>query len=307
MTRFLLTGGAGFIGSHLSDFLLQQGHHVICIDNLITGDPANIEHNIKNERFSFIRQDICRQIKIDGCIDCVLHFASPASPIDYLKIPLETMRAGSIGTFNTLDLAQQKNAKYLFASTSEIYGDPLEHPQTESYFGNVNSVGPRAVYDEAKRFSEALTMAYHRAHNVDTRIIRIFNTYGPRMRKADGRVIPNFINQALSDEPLTVYGEGKQTRSFCYVSDLVAGIYKLVNSAVHEPVNMGNPNETTVIDAAKKIIKLTGSKSKIVYCPMPVDDPKVRRPDISRAVKELGWQPAVDFEEGLIKTIKWFK
>lgn len=306
MTRFLVTGGAGFIASHLTDFLLQQGHSVICADNLITGNIANIEHNLSNENYEFVRQDVSQKIDVEGKIDFVLHLASPASPIDYYDYPIETMRVGSSGTYNALETALKNDAKLLFSSTSEIYGDPLEHPQTESYWGHVNSIGPRAVYDEAKRFSEAMIMAYHRKHKLDTRIVRIFNTYGPRMRKADGRAVPNFVNQALSGEPITVYGEGKQTRSFCYISDLVSGIYKLINSEVHEPVNMGNPNEIALIDVAKKIIKLTGSKSKIVYCPMPVDDPKVRCPDISKAMKELDWHPEVDFEEGLVKTIKWF-
>jgi len=304
--KILITGGAGFIGSHLCDFLLEKGHYVICVDNLLTGDIKNIKHNLQNKRFEFIKYDVTKPLKIPGKIDYVLHFASPASPVDYMNYPLETLDAGSAGTKNLLELAKKKKAKFLLASTSEVYGDPKVSPQSEEYFGNVNPVGPRSVYDEAKRFAEALTSAYVREKLVDVRIVRIFNTYGPRMGLDDGRVVPNFIKQALTGQPLTVYGDGSQTRSFCYVSDMVAGIYKFMYVKINEPVNLGNPKELKIIDFANAILKLTGSRSKIAYKPLPQDDPKQRRPDISKAKKELGWAPEVDLEEGLRKTIEWF-
>lgn len=304
--KIIVTGGAGFIGSHLCDFLLEKGHFVICVDNLLTGDIKNIKHNLQNKRFEFIKHDVIKPLKIAGRIDYILHFASPASPVDYMNYPLETLDVGSIGTKNLLELARKKKAKFMLASTSEVYGDPKVSPQSEEYFGNVNSIGPRSVYDEAKRFAEALTSAYQREKLVDTRIVRIFNTYGPRMGLDDGRVVPNFIKQALTGQALTVYGEGAQSRSFCYVSDLIAGIYKLMYSRVNEPVNLGNPKELKIIDFATVVLKLTGSRSKLTYKPLPQDDPKQRRPDISRAKKELGWAPAVDLEEGLRKTIEWF-
>lgn len=304
--KILITGGAGFIGSHLCDFILEKGHYVICVDNLLTGDIKNIKHNLQNKRFEFIKNDVTKSLKISGRIDYILHFASPASPVDYLNYPLETLDVGSTGTKNLLDLAKKKKSKFLLASTSEVYGDPKVSPQSEEYFGNVNSIGPRSVYDEAKRFAEAITSAYQREKLVDTRIARIFNTYGPRMGLDDGRVVPNFIKQALTGQALTVYGEGTQTRSFCYVSDMVAGIYKLMYSKLTEPVNLGNPKELKIIDFANVILKLTGSRSKVAYKPLPQDDPKQRRPDISKAKKELGWAPEVDLEEGLRKTIEWF-
>lgn len=305
--RILLTGGAGFIGSHLCDFLLAAGHEVICMDNLITGSMGNIKHNSGNKNFAFVKHDVSEHISIDGPVDFVLHFASPASPVDYLNYPIQTLKVGSLGTHNTLGLALAKKAKYLLASTSEVYGDPLVSPQKEDYWGNVNPVGPRGVYDEAKRFAESMTMAYHRYHKVDAKIVRIFNTYGPRMRKNDGRAVPNFIDQALRNEPITVYGDGSQTRSFCYVSDLVDGLYKLMISHLNQPVNIGNPHELTLIDLAKRVISLTGAKSKIEYRPLPQDDPKIRRPDISLAKSKLNWDPVVDLNEGLLKTIEWFK
>ena len=301
------TGGAGFLGSHLCDRLLAEGHRVIAIDNLITGSTDNIAHLAGNQQFSFIHHNITQFIYLAGPIDYVFHFASPASPIDYLELPIQTLKVGSLGTHNTLGLAKTKGAKFLLASTSECYGDPLQHPQTEDYWGNVNPIGPRGVYDEAKRFAEAMTMAYHRYHKIDTKIVRIFNTYGPRMRLRDGRVVPAFIGQALRDEPLTVFGDGKQTRSFCYVSDLIDGIYRLSQSDYHEPVNIGNPTEFTILEFAKLILGLTGSKSQIVYKPLPVDDPKQRRPDITLAKKLLGWEPQVDLETGLQKTIEYFR
>jgi dTDP-glucose 4,6-dehydratase len=301
--KLLVTGGAGFLGSHLCNFLLSKGHSVICVDNLITGNMANIQHLVDNRNFKFIEQDITEYIP-DKDINYVLHFASPASPIDYLKLPIETLKAGSLGTFNALDLANKKNAKFLLASSSEVYGDPLVNPQEEDYWGNVNPVGPRAVYDEAKRFAEALTMAYHRKHGIDTKIARIFNTYGPRMRKDDGRAIPMFITQALNNESLTVFGDGLQTRSFCYVSDLIEGIYKLMLSDMNEPVNLGNPNEITILELARKILEITNSKNKIVYKPLPENDPKVRRPDITRAREKLGWTPEVPLDEGLRKMME---
>lgn len=303
----LLTGGAGFIGSHLSERLILEGFRVICMDNLITGNVNNIKHLNKDKNFSFIRHDVSKEIILGGKVDYVLHFASPASPVDYLKFPIPTLKVGSLGTHNALGLAKAKKAKFLLASTSEVYGDPLKHPQKEEYYGNVNCIGPRGVYDEAKRFAEAITMAYHRFHKLDTKIVRIFNTYGERMRLHDGRVVPNFIYQALSNKPLTVYGEGKQTRSFCYVSDLVEGIYRLMLSSANYPVNIGNPNEFTILTLTKFILELTGAKSRLIFKPLPQDDPKQRKPDIARAKKILNWQPKVSLREGLVKTIEWFR
>ncbi len=306
--RVLITGGAGFIGSHLCDFLIEKGHRVICIDNLITGSLSNIKHLLKNKNFKFIKHDVTKYININEKIGYVLHFASPASPVDYLRYPIKTLKVGSLGTHNALGLAKAKKAKFLLASTSEVYGDPLIHPQKENYYGNVNPVGPRGVYDEAKRFAEAITMAYHRKHKIDTRIARIFNTYGERMRKDDGRAIPNFLSQTIRNKPLTVYGNGSQTRSFCYISDMVNGIYNLILSEnIHTPVNIGNPNEVSILTLAKIIIRLTNSTSKIVYRTLPADDPKVRRPDIALAKSKLRWKPKVDLKEGLMKTIDYFK
>ncbi len=305
--RIVVTGGAGFLGSHLCDFLINEGHSVICIDNLITGNTNNITHLMGNEKFKFIHHDVTEYIFIEGKLDAILHFASPASPIDYQELPIQTLKVGSLGTHKALGLAKEKKAKFLLASSSEVYGDPLVSPQKEDYWGNVNSVGPRGVYDEAKRFAEAMTMAYHYYHKIDTKIARIFNTYGPRMRKKDGRVVPTFINQSLEGKPLTVFGDGTQTRSFCYVSDMVQGIYKFLLSNINEPINLGNPQEMTVNDFAEFILKLTKSKSKIVHKPLPVDDPKIRRPDITRAKKLLNWSPRVFLEEGLQKTIEYFK
>jgi len=305
--RIVVTGGAGFLGSHLCDFLIKEGHNVICIDDLITGNTDNIAHLMGNEKFKFIHHDVTNYIFIEGKLDAILHFASPASPIDYQELPIQTLKVGSLGTHKALGLAKEKKAKFLLASSSEVYGDPLVNPQKEDYWGNVNSVGPRGVYDESKRFAEAMTMAYHYYHKIDTKIARIFNTYGPRMRKKDGRVVPTFINQALEGKPLTVFGDGAQTRSFCYVSDMVQGIYKFLLSNSNEPINLGNPQEMTVNDFAKFILKLTKSKSKIVHKPLPVDDPKIRRPDITKAKKLLNWSPRVSLEEGLQKTIEYFK
>ena len=307
MKTALVTGGAGFIGSHLCEFLLAKGCKVIAMDNLITGELRHIGHLRSNKNFSYIHHDVSKHIAINGHLDFVLHFASPASPIDYQKIPIQTLKAGSLGTHNTLGLALAKKAKYLLASTSEVYGDPLVNPQPESYWGNVNPIGMRGCYDEAKRFAEALTMAYHRIHNLDTKIVRIFNTYGPMMRKDDGRVVPNFIMQALGNKPITVYGDGKQTRSFCYVSDLIEGIYRLMNSNINEPVNIGNPEEHTILEFAEIIKKLTKSKSKIIFKPLPADDPHQRCPDITKAKKELKWHAKVSLKEGILNTIKWFK
>ncbi len=307
MKTVLITGGAGFLGSHLCDRFLKEGYKVICMDNLITGSLANIAHLDKNPDFKFIKHNVSEYIDLTGEVDLILHFASPASPIDYLMHPIPTLKVGSLGTHNTLGVAKAKNAKYLLASTSEVYGDPKVNPQPESYYGHVNCVGPRGVYDEAKRFAEAITMAYHKAHGLDTRIVRIFNTYGPFMRKKDGRVIPNFITQALKNEPITVYGKGDQTRSLCFFSDLIEGIFRLSQSDVHDPVNIGNPHELKIIDLAKLIIKLTDSKSKIIYNPLPIDDPKQRQPDIQRARKLLSWSPKVDLEKGLKETIEWFR
>lgn len=305
--RTLITGGAGFIGSHLCERFLNEGHEVICVDNYITGNPENIEALRSNDRFTFIRHDISHPLEIDGVIDNILHFASPASPVDYLRHPIPTLKVGSLGTHNTLGMAKAKKARFLLASTSEVYGDPLVHPQTEDYWGNVNPVGVRGCYDESKRFAEAMVMAYHRYHSVNSHIVRIFNTYGPRMRLDDGRVVPNFVGQALRGEPLTVYGDGSQTRSFCYVDDLVEGIYRLLFCDFHEPVNIGNPNEVSILDFAKEIIELSGSSSEIVFKPLPQDDPKLRRPDISRARKLLGWEPRVLRRDGMEKTISFFQ
>src|SRR5215470_14863554 len=307
MSRVLITGGAGFIGSHLCERFLDDGHEVICVDNLITGSADNIAHLFPNARFSFVPQDITNYIYVKGLLDAILHFASPASPIDYLELPIQTLKVGSLGTHKALGLAKEKNARFLLASTSEVYGDPLIHPQKEDYWGNVNPIGPRGVYDEAKRFAEAMTMAYHRTHKVETRIVRIFNTFGPRMRLRDGRVVPNFMSQALKNEDLTVYGDGSQTRSFCFVSDLVDGLVRLLHSDHSGPVNIGNPTELTVLEFAHRIIELTGSRSKVTYLPLPVDDPKVRQPDITRARQLLGWEPKVSLHDGLIRTIAYFK
>ena len=305
--RVLITGAAGFLGSHLCDRFIKEGYHVIGMDNLITGDLRNIEHLFKQEHFEFYHHDVSKFIHVPGPLTYVLHFASPASPIDYLKIPIQTLKVGSLGTHNCLGLAKSKNARMLIASTSEIYGDPLVHPQAEEYWGNVNPIGPRGVYDEAKRFQEAMTMAYHNFHGLETRIVRIFNTYGPRMRLNDGRALPAFIGQALRGEDLTVFGDGSQTRSFCYVDDLVEGIYRLLLSDYHLPVNIGNPSEITLKQFAEEVIALTGTKQKIVYRPLPVDDPKQRQPDISRAREILGWEPKVERREGLKATYEYFK
>ena len=305
--RVLVTGAAGFLGSHLCDRLLREGHEVIAMDNLLTGNMRNIAHLEEEKRFRFVRHNVTEYIFVDGPLEAVLHFASPASPIDYLELPIQTLKVGSLGTHNALGLALEKNARFLLASTSEVYGDPLIHPQPETYWGNVNPIGPRGVYDEAKRFSEAMTMAYQRAHGVDTRIVRIFNTYGERMRPRDGRVVPALIGQALAGEPMTVFGDGSQTRSFCYVSDLIDGIYRLLLSEVNDPVNIGNPAELSVLQFAKTIRDLTGTKSEIVFKPLPVDDPKVRQPDISKAREKLGWEPKVKLADGLGKTIEYFR
>src|SRR6184192_2596995 len=307
MGRALITGGAGFLGSHLCELFLERGHEVICIDNFITGNPANIQHLIGREGFSFVKYDVTNYIHIDDPLDYVLHFASPASPIDYLEKPIQTLKVGSLGTHKTLGVAKDKGARYLLASTSEVYGDPLVHPQREDYWGNVNPVGPRGVYDEAKRFAEAMTMAYHRYHGVDTKIVRIFNTYGPRMRVNDGRAVPAFMSQALRNEDVTVFGDGTQTRSFTYIADLVDGIVRLMLSNENDPVNIGNPREMTIEEIAETIIRMTRSKSRIVYKPLPTDDPKQRKPDITRARTLLNWQPRVELEEGLVKTIEYFR
>ena len=306
MPRTLVTGGAGFLGSHLCEFLLNKGHEVIAMDNLITGTMDNIAH-LSRESFLFIKHDVTNYIYVEGPLDHILHFASPASPLDYLELPIQTLKVGSLGTHKALGLALEKKATFLLASTSEVYGDPQIHPQPESYWGNVDPVGPRGVYDEAKRFAEALTMAYNRYHNVDTRIVRIFNTYGPRMRPEDGRAIPTFIPQALRREPLTIYGNGTQTRSFCYVSDLIEGIYLLLQSDIHEPVNLGNPDERSILELAETINHLTRSNRKMVNQPLPDNDPKVRQPDITLAKRLLNWEPGVDLEEGLKITIDWFR
>ena len=304
--RIVITGAAGFIGSHLSEALLDRGYEVIGIDNLLTGDTANIAH-LANREFTFIKHDVTNYIYVEGPVHSVLHWASPASPIDYLELPIPTLKVGALGTHKALGLAKAKGARFVLASTSEVYGDPLEHPQKESYWGNVNPVGPRGVYDEAKRFAEAMTMAYHRYHGVDTKIVRIFNTYGPRMRLHDGRAIPAFMSQALRNEDVTVFGDGTQTRSFTYISDLVDGIIRLMLSAENEPVNIGNPREMTIEEIARTIIRMTGARSKIIYKPLPTDDPKVRQPDITRARTLLKWEPKVALEEGLVKTIEYFR
>jgi dTDP-glucose 4,6-dehydratase len=305
--RTVITGGAGFIGSHLCERFLAEGHEVVCVDNLITGSLANVDHLRGDCRFRFLHHNISDPLLLDGPVDNVLHFASPASPVDYLRHPIPTLKVGSLGTHNTLGLAKLKDARFLLASTSEVYGDPEQHPQREEYWGNVNPVGVRGCYDEAKRFAEAITMAYHRYHEVNTHIVRIFNTYGPRMRLDDGRVLPNFMGQALRGEPLTIYGDGSQTRSFCYVEDLVDGIARLLFTDFHEPVNLGNPSEITILDFAREILELSGSKSKIEHRPLPQDDPKLRRPDISRARKLLGWEPKVDRHDGLKRTLAYFQ
>jgi dTDP-glucose 4,6-dehydratase len=303
----VITGGAGFLGSHLTDRLLAEGHRVIAIDSLITGNVANIEHLAGNKNYKFICHDVTDFIYIPGKVDYVWHFASPASPIDYLRIPIPTLKVGSLGTHNALGLAKDKGAAFILASTSECYGDPLIHPQTEDYWGNVNPIGPRGVYDEAKRFAEAITMAYHRYHGMNTHIVRIFNTYGPRMRLDDGRVVPAFIGQALTGQPLTIFGDGSQTRSFCYVSDLIDGIFRLMMSDFHEPVNIGNPREMTIRQFAEEILRITGAACQIEHKPLPVDDPKVRQPDITRAKTILGWEPKVDFDKGIRETIEFFR
>ncbi len=304
--RALVTGAAGFIGSHLSEYLLDHGYSVVGMDNLITGDVTNVQH-LTGRDFVLVKHDVTNYINLEGPLDLIFHFASPASPIDYLRVPIQTLKVGSLGTHNALGLAKAKNARFLLASTSEVYGDPLVHPQREDYWGNVNPVGPRGVYDEAKRFSEAMTMAYHRVHGVQTRIVRIFNTYGPRMRVEDGRAIPAFVSQALRSEDVTVFGDGSQTRSLCYVSDLVDGLFRLMQSEEVNPVNVGNPNEMTIRQLAEAIIKLTGSRSRIVTRPLPVDDPRVRQPDITRARALLGWEPKVPLDEGLRRTLEYFR
>jgi dTDP-glucose 4,6-dehydratase len=307
MARIVITGGAGFIGSHLCDYLLKKGHEIICIDNLITGDKSNITHLIdRNQKFTFIEQDVTNFLAVDGEINFVLHLASPASPIDYAELPIQTLKVGSLGTHNALGLAKAKKASFLLASTSEVYGDPLEHPQREDYWGNVNPVGPRGVYDEAKRFAEAMTMAYHRIHKIEVRIARIFNTYGPRMRINDGRAIPTFLSQALRHQDLTVFGGGNQTRSFCYISDLIEGLYKLLRSDINEPINLGNPLEMTVLELAQRILDITKSKGKIIFHPLPEDDPKVRQPDITKSRTLLGWEPKIGLSKGLKQTIDYF-
>ena len=306
--RTVITGGAGFLGSHLCDYFLEKGHEVICVDNLLTGKAENLEHLIgKNDRFELLNHDMTKYIHIGGQVDNILHFASPASPRDYLELPIETLKVGAMGTHKALGLAKQKDARFLLASTSEAYGDPQVHPQSEDYWGHVNPVGPRGVYDEAKRFAEALTMAYHRYHGMDTRIARIFNTYGPRMKIYDGRALPTFMRQALSGEPLTVYGDGSQTRSFCYIDDLLEGIWLLLQSDEREPVNLGNPDEISILDFAREVVEVTGSDSEITFEPLPEDDPQVRQPDVSKAREVLGWKPETDRREGLKKTMDYFQ
>ena len=307
MKRTLVTGGAGFLGSHLCDRFIAEGHEVICMDNFLTGRPDNIAHLIGNPRFTFIEHDVTNYIYVKEDLDYILHFASPASPVDYLKYPIQTLKVGAMGTHKALGLAKAKGARFLLASTSEVYGDPLTHPQSEEYWGNVNPIGFRGVYDEAKRFAEAMTMAYHRFHKVETRLLRIFNTYGPRMRIDDGRALPTFMKQALQDDPITVYGDGSQTRSFCYVNDLVEGIYRLLLSDEVEPVNIGNPDEISILDFAREVIALTGSKSEIIFKDLPADDPKIRQPDISKAKSILNWSPAVDRSDGLKRTLDYFR
>jgi len=305
--RALVTGGAGFIGSHLCDFLLAQGCEVVCMDNFITGSPANVAPFEARPGFSLVRHNVTEYIRVDGPLDWILHLASPASPRDYLELPIQTLKVGALGTHNALGLTKAKGARFLLASTSEVYGDPLIHPQREDYWGNVNPVGPRGVYDEAKRFGEAITMAYHRFHRVDTRIARIFNTFGPSMRVDDGRAIPAFVSQVLAGRPLTVFGDGSQTRSFQYISDLINGLWRLMQAPVNDPVNLGNPHEMTLLELAKRILRLAGAKSEIVFRPLPEDDPKIRQPDIGRARALLGWEPKVDVDEGLRLTIDWFR
>jgi dTDP-glucose 4,6-dehydratase len=305
--RIVVTGAAGFLGSNLSDYLIGKGHTVIGLDNLITGSTRNIEHLAGNDKFCFVKHDVTEYIYVAGTVDAVLHFASPASPVDYLEYPIQTLKVGALGTHKALGLAREKKARFLLASSSEVYGDPLVHPQREDYWGNVNPIGPRGVYDEAKRFAEALAFAYHRTHGIDTKIARIFNTYGPRMRSGDGRVVPAFITQALTDRPLTVFGDGEQTRSFCFVSDLIEGIFRLLISDVNDPVNLGNPREMTIVEFARKVIEITGAKSDLVYEQLPIDDPKVRQPDIERAKQLLDWEPKVPLEDGLKDTIEFFK
>ncbi len=305
--RVLITGGAGFIGSHLSESLLRQGADVVAMDNFVTGSRDNIAHLLGNPRFVCVRHDVSEHITVDGPLEWVLHFASPASPRDYLELPIQTLKVGALGTYRALGVAKAKGARFLLASTSEVYGDPLVHPQREDYWGNVNPVGPRGVYDEAKRFAEAITMAYHRTHAIDTRIVRIFNCHGPRMRINDGRAIPAFATQALTGQPLTVFGDGSQTRSFQYVDDLVDGVWRLMHANVNDPVNIGNPQEMSLLELAKRILRLTGSQSEIVFRPLPVDDPKVRQPDIGRARRFLDWEPRVDTDEGLRRTVEWFR
>lgn len=307
MPTAVVTGGAGFLGSHLCERLLAEGYRVVCVDNLVTGRRQNVAHLAEDPRFRFVEHDVSRPFEIDEKVDCILHFASPASPIDYLELPIQTLKVGSLGTHNTLGLARAHRARYLLASTSEVYGDPLVHPQPETYWGNVNPVGPRGVYDEAKRFAEAMVMAYHRVHGLDTRIVRIFNTYGPRMRLRDGRVVPAFMQQALTGEPMTVFGDGSQTRSFCYVTDLIEGIWRLLQSDLHDPCNIGNPHEMTVLQFVEKIRAATGSKSEIAFRPLPVDDPKTRQPDITLARQRLGWEPVVSLDEGIARTVEYFR
>ena len=304
--RIVITGGAGFLGSHLTDRCLAEGHEIVVVDNLVTGNTDNLAH-INSPKLSYLEQNISDGIHVDGEVDFILHFASPASPVDYLELPIQTLKVGALGTHNALGLARAKKAGLLLASTSEVYGDPLVHPQKEDYWGNVNPIGPRGCYDEAKRFAEAITMAYHKMHAVDTKIVRIFNTYGPRMRLRDGRIVPNFMRQALTGEPLTVYGDGSQTRSFCYATDLIDGIYRLMLSDEHLPTNIGNPTEFTVLDFAHEVMKLSGSKSEIVFEPLPQDDPKQRKPDISKAREILGWEPKIELHEGLVKTLDYFR
>ncbi len=307
MKRALITGGAGFLGSHLCDRLLSDGYEVIAMDNLLTGSMSNLEHLLGRDHFRFVKQDVTEFLHVPGRLDLILHFASPASPVDYQELPIQTLKVGALGTHKTLGLAREKGSVFVLASTSEVYGDPLEHPQREEYWGNVNPVGPRGVYDEAKRFAEAMVMAYHRYHGIPTRIARIFNTYGPRMRLNDGRALPAFMSQALRGEPITVFGDGRQTRSFCYVSDLVDGIVRLAHSDTSDPVNIGNPTETTILEFARTVLEVTGSRSEIVYRPLPVDDPKTRRPDITRARELLGWEPVVDLVSGLRKSLPYFE
>jgi dTDP-glucose 4,6-dehydratase len=307
VSRVVITGGAGFLGSHLCERALAEGHEVVCVDNLVTGRLENVKHLLHRDDFQFHEHDVSKFLEVERPVDFILHFASPASPIDYLELPIQTLKVGSLGTHNSLGLAKAKGARFLLASTSEVYGDPLEHPQKESYWGNVNPVGPRGVYDEAKRFAEAMTMAYHRYHGLDVRIVRIFNTYGPRMRQRDGRVVPAFVQQALTGEPMTVFGEGRQTRSFCYVSDLIDGIWRLLMSDLREPCNVGNPHEMTILEFAETIKAAVGSSSPIVFKPLPVDDPHTRQPDITQAREKLGWEPKVTLSEGLRSTIEYFR